>query len=226
MIMPTHIAGARMLDRRAVLLAGAAVTASGAVAALPLPSSGTLAFRLMRHGREIGRHVLTFERQGDALTVLIAVDAQVSFMSIPVVRYRHRGVEKWQGGTLIGVVGETDKNAEREWVNARRTGEGLVVLGSRTSRYIAPEPAYGTTYWNKRMLDGPMISLEDGVLLRPKVAIRPAESIRLASGGTVTADHYNLSGAFDVDVWYDRSDTWAGLSFDVADGSNVHYERQ
>ena len=62
------------------------------------------------------------------------------------------------------------------------------------------------------MLDGPMISLEDGVLLRPKVVERGAETIPLASGSTIPADHYNLSGAFNVDVWYDRTDTWASLA--------------
>ena len=41
----------------------------------------------------------------------------------------------------------------------------------------------------------------------------------------IPADHYNLSGAFNIDVWYDRAGTWAGLAFTVADGSTVHYER-
>ena len=215
-----------MIGRRAILLTGACFAAPGAMAALPVPPSGKLAFRLIRHGSEIGHHVLTFERQDDALTVRVAVDALVTFISIPIVHYKHRVVEIWQEGVLAGLAGQTDKNGQREWVNARRTSEGLMVLGSRTQRYIAPEPAYGTTYWNKRMLNGPMISLEDGVLLRPKVMVRPAEPIPLASGETIVANHYNLSGPFNVDLWYDQSDTWAGLSFTVADGSNVHYERQ
>ena len=197
-----------------------------AAAALPVPPGKRLAFRLIRHGGEIGRHTLTFERRDDALTVHVAVDAVVSFISIPIVRYTHRVAETWQGGILGNLTGETNKNGQREWVTAGRTSEGLVVLGSRASRYIAPDPACGTSYWNKRMLNGPMISLEDGVLLRPKVVVRGEETIRLASGSPIDAHHYNLSGAFDVDLWYDQSDTWAGLSFTVADGSNVHYERE
>jgi hypothetical protein len=206
-------------------LAGAGLVAHQAGAALPVPPAGTLAFRLIRHGSEIGRHTVTFAPQGEALTVRVAVDALVTFLSIPIVRYAHRVVETWQGGRLIGLDGETDKNGRHEWMNARRGGEGLVVQGSRTARYVAPEGAIGTTYWNRRMVEGPMISLEDGVLLRPKVEVRGADTIPLASGATIAAEHYNLSGAFDVDVWYDRADTWAGLAFTVADGSIVHYER-
>jgi hypothetical protein len=214
-----------MIGRRAVLLAGAGVVARPAAAALPVPPANQLAFRMIRHDNDIGRHVVTFDRQGDALTVRVAVDAQVSLLAVPLVRYTHRVVETWHGDTLVGLTGETNRNGDHEWVNARRTEEGLVVLGSGTARYIAPESAIGISYWNKRMLDGPMIGLDDGVLLRPKVALPKAETIRLASGGTIAADHYNLSGAFDADVWYDRTGTWASLAFAVADGSIIHYRR-
>jgi hypothetical protein len=217
------------IGRRATLLAAAGFTAHRAIrpaaAALPVPPDQSLAFRMIRHGSEIGRHTLSFERNGDALSVHVAVDALVTLVSIPVVRYTHRVVETWSGDTLTGVTGETNKNGQHEWVNARRAGEGLVVLGSKTKRYVAPEGAGATTYWNKRVLNGPMISLEDGVLLRPKVEERRAELIPVASGAKIQATHYNLSGAFDVDLWYDQSDVWAGLAITAADGSTVHYER-
>lgn len=208
-----------------MLLAGSVVLARPAFAALPVPPSDVLAFRLIRFGSEIGRHTLTFEPRGSTLSVHIAVDAVVTLLSIPMVRYTHRVTEVWQDGMLAGVTGETNKNGQHEWVNAHRGSEGLVVLGSKTERYVAPEPAGSTSYWNKRLLDGPMVSLEDGVLLRPKVVEEHADNIKLASGGTIPADHYNLSGAFRVDLWYDRSATWASLGLPAADGSYVHYER-
>ena len=215
---------ARVIGRRAALLAGAGLAARPA-AAVAVPPGAALAFRLVRHGSDIGRHTLSFDRQGDALTVRAEVQALVSLLSVPIVRYSHHAIETWQGGKLAGLTGETVKNGQHEWVSARRNGEGLVVDGSRTARYMAPEAAIGTTYWNRRMVDGPMISLEDGVLLRPRIELHPAETIRLASGGMITADHYNLSGAFDADVWYDQTGTWASLGFDAADGSNIRYER-
>jgi hypothetical protein len=208
-----------------MLLAAATAAARRAEAALPVPPGNSLTFRLMRHGSEIGRHALTFDRRGNALTVHIAVDARVTLLSVPVVRYTLRAVETWQGDTLTGVTSETDKNGRHQWVNARRSTEGLVVLGSQTQRYIAPEPAGCTSYWDRRVLARPMISMEDGVLLRPNVSVRNAETIQLASGESVPADHYSLSGAFKVDLWYDRTDTWASLAYTAADGSTVQYER-
>jgi hypothetical protein len=211
--------------RRAILLAGAVTAIRRAAAVAPVPPDNALAFRLIRFGNEIGRHTVAFERQDDVLTVRVTVDALVSFLSIPLVRYRHRAIETWHGGTLVGLTGETDKNGQNGWMKARQTGEGLQVAGSKTAPYIAPEAATGTSYWNKRMLDGPMISLEDGVLLRPKVALLRTEPVQLASGAKVAAAHYNLSGVFDADVWYDQTETWVGLALTVADGSNIHYER-
>jgi Family of unknown function (DUF6134) len=216
-----------MIGRRAVLLAGAAVVtrAVSAAVALPVPGGNSLAFRMVRHGSEIGTHALTFTHDGDTVTVRIVVDALVTFASIPIARYSHRGVETWRGATLVELTGETNKNGTRQWVQARRTDDGLVVLGSQTKNYVAPEAAIPTSYWNKRMLDGPMISLEDGVLLSPKIADLQMENVRLASGRVIAADHYNLSGAFAVDLWYDEQRTWAGMAMTVVDGSEVRYER-
>lgn len=219
-----------MIGRRVLLLTGAVLTArpgdaAQGDAALPVPPGGSLAFRLMRRGSEIGQHTLVFEPKGDTVIVRVAVEARVSLLSIPVVHYTHRVVETWQNGMLAAITGDTDKNGRTEWVRAHRTGDGLLVQGSKTAQYIAPEPAYGTSYWNKHMLDGPMISMEDGVLLRPRIAPLPSEKIALASGASIAAVRYNLSGSFNVDVWYDRTDTWASLAFTAVDGSETRYER-
>lgn len=215
----------RTIGRRAVLCAAAVGFVRPAGAALPVPSGNTLGFRMIRHGEEIGTHRLTFEHSGDTLTVHIAVDAVVTLLSIPVARYTHRGVETWQDTTLVSVSGETNKNGEHEWMKASRGHEGLLVQGSQTRPYVAPDTAIPTSYWNKRMLDGRMISLEDGVLLAPKVAALRTESIRVASGTIIPANHYSLTGAFAVELWYDAADSWAAMAMTVVDGSEVRYER-
>jgi hypothetical protein len=227
-----------MIGRRAMLVNTASLTIAGSTTAraetpipqgqIPpgqIPPGKSLAFRLMRHGNDIGRHTVTFEQSGAALTVHVTVDALVTLVSVPIVRYTHRVTETWRSGVLTSLIGETDKNGTREWVKAQREAAGLSVTGSKTEPYVAPEPAGATTYWNKHVLAFPMISLEDGALLRPKVTPAPIETIPLASGATVAADRYNLSGAFNVDLWYDRSGTWASMAFTGPDGSVVRYER-
>jgi hypothetical protein len=205
-----------MTGRRGILLAGLAGLAARRAWALPVPAGDALAFRLVRHGDEIGRHTLRFDRNGVEVTVRIAVDALVTLLSVPLVRYSHRVTERWRGGTLLALDAQTDRNGDREWAQAHRGDE---------QQYVAPAESIGTSYWNRQMLDGPMISLEDGVLLQPRIVLTKGESVRLASGETIPADRYRLSGAFAADVWYDRSGTWTGLTLTVADGSTVQYER-
>ena len=116
-----------MIGRRGLLLAGAATTvARQAMGALPVPPGDSLAFRLMRRGSEIGRHSLTFERQGDTLTVRVAVEARVTLLSVPIVHYSHEVVETWQRGMLAGITGRTNKNGRTEWVQRapHRRGTG------------------------------------------------------------------------------------------------------
>jgi Family of unknown function (DUF6134) len=214
-----------MIARRVLFLAGATLLAHRAVAGLPVPRGDSLGFRIMRHGGEIGTHTITFERTGGVLKVQTAIDVLVTLLSIPVARFRHRSNEIWHETTLVGAAGETSKDGQHDWMNARRTSEGLAVVGSQTKPYIAPESAMPVSYWNKRMLDGPMISLEDGVLSSPKVADLRTDSVQLASGRKIPATHYNLSAPVDADLWYDETDTWAAMMMTVVDGSEIRYER-
>jgi hypothetical protein len=214
-----------MIARRA-LLAGLATAGGGtALAGLPVPRGDQLAFRLIRHGSAIGSHVVTFRRDGEALSVDIAVDVLVKFGPIPLVRYTHRNRETWSRDRLVGLSADTNRNGTRLRMSARWTDAGLAVEGSGTRPYIAPENALPTTYWNPRMLLGPMIGTQDGGLVKPVVVPEPTAPIHLASGDDIHAKHYKLTGDLDLDLWYDPSDTWAGMQFAVDDGSVITYER-
>ncbi len=94
-----------MIGRRAILLAGAMLAARPAFAGLPIPRGDSLGFRIMRHGSEIGTHVVNFDSDGDMLRVQTAVDVLVTLLTIPVARYHHRSTETWQGMTLVGMAG-------------------------------------------------------------------------------------------------------------------------
>ena len=214
-----------MIVRRALLLAGATALARRAVAGLPVPRDDSLDFRIMRHGTEIGTHTITFQRNGNVLNVHTAIDVRVTLLSIPVARFNHRSNEVWRDMTWVAAEGQTSKDGEHDWMEAHRTSAGLTVAGSQTRPYIAPESATPVSYWNKRMLNGPMISLEDGVLSSPKVADLRTDSVLLASGRTIPATHYSLSAPVDADLWYDETDTWAAMVFTTVDGSEVRYER-
>ncbi len=228
---------AEVIDRRALLVGLLACGAAGArramamgtppsgLSSLPIPPSRSLAFRLIRHGSAIGDHTLDFAVRGDTLAVRIAADVVYKFGPIPLVRYAHRNTEVWQGGRLASLDAQTNKNGTQLHMSAHRTPAGLLVEGSGTAPYIAPEDALPTTYWNFRMLSGPMIGVQDGMLVHPRVTEKPIEPVRLASGAEASARCYSLTGDLNLDLWYTPDGSWMSMRFSVADGSVITYER-
>lgn len=139
--------GHNAITRRLLLAGAATAIGSSAYAGLPVPSDNKLAFRLMRHGTPIGTHTMNFHRDGDALTVDIAVDVLVKFGPIPFVRYTHRNQETWRHDRLLGFVSQTYRNGTKMHVRWR--------VGSiPASRWTAVAPRHTsrrTMRWRRRI---------------------------------------------------------------------------
>lgn len=209
--------------RRRLLLAGmAALPASGALAALPVPAARRLDFRVVRNGSGIGRHVLAFEPDGSRLTVRISVDLAVGFGPITLYRYTHRAVERWEDGRVVSFEAQTNDDGSRSTITMRREGDALAVDSSRAGRFIAPPGALPATHWNRRMLDGPFINTQTGEVLTPTVRREGPEPLPWAPQRQ--GERFVLGGAVDLETWYDASPAWIGLRFRGSDGSAIHYE--
>lgn len=215
-----------MIDRRAVLigLAAFATLPDGLKAALPIPASKRLEFDILRKGSKLGRHVLTFEPEGDALTVRVAMDLVFKIAGITLYRYSHQVVERWQGQQVMALDAQTNVNGTLLTVSARREGGGLMVQGTKVPRYAAPADALPATHWNQRELDGPWINPQDGRIMRPHVVVKGMETIPAANGASLRARHYAVTGDVQLDMFYDDHGAWAGLSFEKG-GTTVLYER-
>ena len=216
----------RRIRRRTLLAMGLVTAAMGRTPEEAfIPPSGSLSFRLMRYGTPIGTHAVVFQNQPDGFDVHIGVNVLVKLGPIPFVRYTHSDSEAWRSGRLAAITAQTNRNGTELAMHAWRGKAGLQVEGSGTAPYVAPDNALPTTYWNPRMLDGPMIGTQDGMLVRPKVTATGVEHIRIADGSRIPARRYELSGDLEIVLFYDMAGLWAGMSFAVADGSIIQYER-
>lgn len=211
-----------MIGRR-LLLAGLVAMPAGFAAALPVPASGRLAFRVVRNGSSIGQHVLTFSREESRLTVRVAVDLAVGLGPITFYRYRHRATERWEDGRVVDFHAETNDGGAGSTVAMRRDGAALMVESSDAGRYRAPPGALPATHWNRRMLDGPFINTQNGEVLRPSVARPGVEPLPWSPQRR--AERFVLTGPIDLETWYDSTPAWVGLRFRGRDGSSIHYEQ-
>ena len=201
-------------------------TLAGKPGLLGTPPGKRLGFDVVRDKSKIGTHVLTFDQDGDTLTVNVAVELKVGVGPIALFRYTHKAVEVWKSGILFALDTETNDDGKPNKVTGRRTETGFMVEGTKAILYGAPDDAIPATHWNRNQLNGPWINTQDGRLLHPVITPVGNESIPTADGGMIMADHFSLTGDAMLETWYDAAPSWAGLSFKAGDGSSIVYQRQ
>ena len=207
--------------RQFVALAGGAVLCQiGRADTLPpaIPRDG-IGFSVWRNGSEIGTHSVSFQRDNDWLSVRSEANFSIRFGPITVYRYHYQALEIWRGEHLILVRAQTDDNGNIEHVDASRSGDSLIVSGSKSGRYTAPASAIAATHWNQAELDQPMINPQNGELMR--FDRREVGLERLNSG--IEARHVALTGYASLDLWYDEAKRWSALRAIATDGSIIDY---
>lgn len=178
-------------------------------------------FMVLRNGRDIGRHRIAFERDGEDLLAAIDVELAVGFGPLTFYRYRHENRERWRAGRFVGFASRTDDNGTRFAVRAERGADGILVEGA-DGRFTAPEDAWPTTYWYPGFLDrSAWIDTQFGRLRRARVA--PAgQGVVTVGGRQTSATRFRLEGDLALELWY-RDQRWVGLEATAPDGSALFY---
>jgi len=212
----------RSTTRRATILGMASGLTAGARAATA--TEPTLSFRVLRNDSQIGTHVLTFATTDGLRTIRVATDIRVGLGPVTFYRYTHRAEERWRDGLFVGLDAETNDDGTIGRTMIRREGTSLIAEGREAPAYQPPPEALPMTHWNRKALDGPLISTQSGRLLRPVVTRLGPSSVATAKGD-ITADRFSLRGDPDLDTWYDQAGTWAGMQLTARDGSTIRYQR-
>lgn len=190
----------------AALLLGAL---SPAFAAAP-PSSGRLAFDVMRKDADIGDQVFTFSGKGPDFDVSIVTDiaVRVPLIRAKVYSYEQQSKEQWRGGQLAHVTSKTDNDGKADQVD---------------------EPVHalppGSLWTAEAVHASRLVNTIDGSVMNVRVADLGAEKIA-AGGKTIPTQHYRISGDLSRDVWYDAQGYLARLTLVAEDGSTVTYVRK
>ncbi len=204
------------------IAAAAAALAGAASAAATPPDTGRIAFDVLRNGKPLGSHILTFDEVDDALVVTVDVDLQVKVGPFTPFRYRHDVREVWREGRLLSLSAETLKDGDTFRLEASRQGDGAVTIDGRDYQGAAPAEVIASTWWNPEVLDDPVaLNSETGELMPITVTPLGRETIQ-AAGRPIEAEHYRLEAALTLDLWYDDEGHWVKCAF-VARGSDIEY---
>lgn len=208
--------------------AGAAAAACFTLAwpAMGEPSEWRFTVRL--DDRPIGTHRFTVDRTGGLTRVESDAKFDITFLRVPLYRYRHRASERWSEDCLASIVARTDDNGRITEVQGSLDGAdaGLrVVDDGRISRQPLPPGTclMSFAYWNPalssqtRLLDPGTGRIEAVATGEPPA---PARDLQ-ASGGPLRG--IRIRGlAQPIDVWYAGS-RWIGLDTVVDGGRHLSY---
>ncbi len=218
------------LTRRAVLAAPFLLVA--AAPALPVPPGRRLAFIIHRKGSRIGTHTIDFAGDQHLLDVRIAVEIKVTFGPFDLFHYSLRGLEEWRDGVLIHAASNANDDGKMRFARATRNGDRLDVRGSSVKPYLAPPGSVPASHWNEEEVHHPMINAENGELMHVTTVDKGMDTVLDEAGHPIVARHYALTWSEGrktpraLDLWYEPSGIWAGLTAIASDGSLIIYRRQ
>ncbi len=184
---------------------------------------GDIVFDVLRDGRLVGRHDVTFSSDANGLLCAVSnLNLKVDFLGLFTYRFDYRSVSQWGGGKLLRIDANTNDDGTRRIVSAQYR-DGLLQINPAEGGPIASEALFPTDHWNPGVL-GQTKVLNTITGKVAKVFIEPKEhETVVAEGKSVMARRYVYSGDIATTVWYDDSGRWLKMRFRGNDGSSIEY---
>ena len=194
----------------------ALVAASAAAAAPEELYGGAIEFTVLRDGREVGEHRVTFSRdaQGD---LLARSSTRIAFRLLGIIpaRFVHDSRARWRNGDLLELSAETRWPHKSSQVRAARE-DGRYVVGGQS----ADPPLFPTTHWNIAALAGDrLLNTLTGEINSVQVLAVGEETVD-TNLGPRRAARREVSGDLNIELWHDPQGRW--LRMDFLDGGALY----
>jgi hypothetical protein len=185
--------------------------------------AGDLAFRVLRNGTDVGRHVISRRRSGDLTEVEVKTSIVIHLFFVPIYRYTHDVREVWDGPKLLRHISRRNDNGAQEEMELVRDGDRLRIEhdGKVIDRIGADTlPA---NLWDRRLIEQRVVlATASGERMSIQAEHLGAERIEVA-GQWIIAEHYAVSGDLERELWYDDQERLVKVRFRASDGSQLEY---
>ena len=171
----------------------------------------------------IGYHDFSVRHAEGYQTMNTQARFDVTFLKIPLFRYRHQNVEQWSNRCLQSITSTTDQNGKLFRVEGATTDTGFQV--SEKEDDVTFPPCISTfAYWDKSFLQHTrLLNSQTGKYIEVDVDHLGENSIMVGST-SVPANRYRLTAEdLDIELWYSRNDQWLGLQSTTSSGRLLRY---
>jgi hypothetical protein len=183
----------------------------------------SIEFDIYRNNKNIGKHIFSFEKEGDQLIVTSKINFEIKKLGVTIYKYQVKGTEVYKNGDLIKFNSNTLQNKKSKYVNVELIDTNLIVDGSSFKGKVPNDYILGT-WWNHSIVKAKaQISAVSGRIIKQKVSFLGNETLNI-DGKTYKTLHFNVSSAdkslkknkkLDTDIWYDEDTlNWVKASFD------------
>ena len=180
-------------------------------------------FKVYLDDTPIGYHEFSIKHAGKHHTMSTRARFDVTFLKIPLFRYRHQNVEQWSDSCLESITSTTDQNGTLFRVEGASTDTGFQV--SANDQDATFPPCISTfAYWDKSFLThSRLLNSQTGEYLDVDVEDLGKKSI-MVSNTSVPANSYRLTAdGLDIELWYSSDGQWLGLQSTTGKGRQLRY---
>ena len=180
-------------------------------------------FDIFRNNKHIGKHVFSFNKLDDQLSVESEINFEIRKLGIVLYKYHVKGTEFYKNGKLIKFNSRTNQNGKEKYVNMKLENGEYTIDGSSYKGKASSDYLLGT-WWNHSIVKAKaQISAVSGRIIKQKVTFLGKETLEI-NGISYNSLHFNFSSSdeklnenkrLNTDVWYDEKNlNWLKASFD------------
>ena len=171
-----------------------------------------LQFDIYRNNKHIGKHVFSFKRLDNTLSVESEIDFEIKKLGIVLYKYNVRGKEFYENNNLVKFNSKTIQNKKDKYVNIKLEDNDFLIDGSSYKGKATTDYIIGT-WWNHSIIQADaQISAVSGRIIKQKTKFIGKEILKIGNK-TYNTLHFNLSSSdkklnkdkkLNTDVWYDE----------------------
>lgn len=180
-------------------------------------------FKVYLDDKAIGYHHFSIRLTDGHAQLNTRAKFDVTFLKIPVFKYRHENVEQWNNRCLKSITSTTDQNGTLFNVNGKITDEGFQ-LSTREGETTLPACISTFSYWDKSFLRSErLLNSQTGEYLAVDVEELGKDTISVRNKD-VNAEHYRLTAdSLDIELWYSENGQWLALQSVTEKGRLLRY---
>tara|TARA_X000000368_G_C22933944_1_gene668982 strand:+ start:65 stop:751 length:687 start_codon:yes stop_codon:yes gene_type:complete len=182
----------------------------------------SIEFDIYRNNKNIGKHIFSFKRSGDQLTVNSEINFVIKKFGATLYKYHVKGSEIYKNGKLIKFNSKTLQNKKSKFVNLDLIDNEFLIDGSSFKGKVPNDYILGT-WWNHSIVEAKaQISAVSGRIIEQNVTFLGKETLEI-NGNQYKTLHFNFSSSdpklkkdkkLNTDVWYDEKTlSWVKASF-------------